>query len=76
MITIEDVFKLWNKPYDINKPNEILAAKKYMICLECEHRGETKNTVGEVCILCECNLNMKINTVNSSCPINKWKDIK
>ena len=76
MITIEDVFKLWNKPYNINKPNEILAAKRYMICLDCKYKGTSENVIGEVCTLCECHLNSKVNTPHIPCPIDKWKDIK
>jgi hypothetical protein len=77
MITVEEVFKLWNKPYNINKENEILAAKRYAICFDCENRGSSPNVaVGEVCKLCDCHLNSKVNIEQSYCPINKWKDIK
>ena len=52
--------------------NERVAEERYKICESCEKFSETL----KLCLVCKCFMPGKVKIEFSSCPLNKWDEIK
>ena len=73
MNKIVEIFKSWQIAFNPNETQNELAAKRLMVCEECEFREDKPI---KRCTICGCALKGKVfSPVRGACPKGKWDTV-
>lgn len=73
----EALLNLAKKKIGIADPKvEAIALRRYKICYSCDVRNKTTDRCRKRKGGCGCPCTTKVRSMTTSCPLNKWKEVK